>query len=52
MSRDFDIATLMLPAPRFALLGPFTIFIVKTTLLTLIQLLVFFFNDSAYLFGY
>jgi len=42
MSRDLDIATLVLPAPRLALLGPLAILVVKTTLFTLIKLFVIF----------
>ncbi|MEK7126023.1 MAG: hypothetical protein AAB835_00845 [Patescibacteria group bacterium] len=33
MSRDFDIAAFMFSAPCLAFLGPFTILVVKTTLL-------------------
>jgi len=35
MSRDFDIATFVLPAPHLAFLGPFLLGIVKTALLAL-----------------
>ena len=41
MSRDLDVATFMLPAPRLAFLRPFLLGIVKPALLTLIQLLIF-----------
>jgi len=36
VSRDLDIATFMLPAPRLALLRPFFILVVKATLFALV----------------
>ena len=42
MSRDLNIATLMLPAPCLAFLRPFAILVVKTALFTLIKLFVIF----------
>ena len=50
MSRDLDIAAFVLPAPRFAFLGPLAALIMKTALLALIQLLIFLLDYFDYVF--